>query len=189
MQQPLRSRQRSRVRQEIQAASWRLFVDEGFASVTTKQIAEAAGVSESTYFRYVGSKAELLLHPLEASSAAIISRFAAQPGDADVATALAAAITEVTDESAAGGDLDLWRAALASAPELHSRIVLVPDDDVRELIRLAHSRMGADADSLKPGVDVHAVLAGTAYAYQLWISVDDRDLGALIREATGYLVP
>ncbi|WP_347955828.1 TetR/AcrR family transcriptional regulator [Gordonia aichiensis] len=183
---PLRSRQRSRVRREIQVAAWRLFVDSGFAVVTTKQIAAAAGVSESTYFRHVSSKDDLLLRPLEASSAAIVARFAARPADADVTAALTDAIVEQTD-GAASGELGLWRAALASAPELHGRIVLIPDDDVGELIRLARERMGVDPESLAPGVAVHAVLGAVAYAYRLWIDGTDRELSELIRTATECL--
>ena len=125
------------------------------------------------------------------SSAAIVAEFAAQPAGDDTITALTTAIITVSDATAgdavAAAQLDLWRAALASAPELHARIVLIPDDDVRELIRLATQRGGFDDDSLVPGVRVHAVLAAASYAYRLWITDDGRDLPTLIREAAAAL--
>lgn len=187
MSHPLRSRQRARVRQDIQSAAWRLFSESGFGSVTTKQIADAAGVSESTYFRHVTSKDDLLLYPLEASSAAIVAAFAAQPADADVTRALADAIVERT-EASSDMELTLWRTALASAPELLDRITLIRHDDARELIVLAAERLGTPADLLEPGVRVHTVLAAAAYAYRLWFDGDSRDLKDLIREATNLIV-
>ena len=69
----LRARNRTRVRHEIQDAAWRLFTEHGFAAVTTQEIASAAGVSTSTYFRHVAGKEDLLLQPMLASSADILA--------------------------------------------------------------------------------------------------------------------
>ncbi|GAC80613.1 putative TetR family transcriptional regulator [Gordonia malaquae NBRC 108250] len=187
MSRPLRSRQRTRVRQDIQSAAWRLFGEAGYSSVTTKQIADAAGVSESTYFRHVASKDDLLLYPLEASSAAIVSTFAAQPTDVGVLRALADAIVERT-EASSDAELELWRTALAGAPELRDRVTLIRDDDGRELVQLAAERMGVSGDSLEAGVRVHAVLAAAAYAYRRWFDGDSRELKTLIRDATDIVV-
>ncbi|MGB3302688.1 TetR/AcrR family transcriptional regulator [Gordonia sp. (in: high G+C Gram-positive bacteria)] len=187
MSHPLRSRQRARVRQDIQSAAWRLFSELGFGSVTTKQIAEAAGVSESTYFRHVNSKDDLLLYPLEASSAAIVTAFAAQPTGISATRALADAIVERT-EASPDVELELWRTALASAPDLVDRITLIRHEDARELVLLAADRMGSSPDSLEPGVRVHSVLSAAAYAYRRWFDGDARELKTLIRAATDLVV-
>lgn len=188
MSRPLRSRQRTRVRQDIQSAAWRLFGEHGYGSVTTRQIAEAAGVSESTYFRHVASKDDLLLYPLEASSAAIVTAFDAQPRQTPVARALADAIVERTEVSS-DVELALWRTALAGAPELRDRITLIRDDDARDLVQLAAERMGVSGDSLEAGVRVHAVLSAAAYAHRRWFDGDPRELKTLIREATDIVSP
>lgn len=54
--QPLRSRQRMLTERTIREAALRLFVRQGSAATTVEQIAEAAGVSERTFFRYFRTK-------------------------------------------------------------------------------------------------------------------------------------
>lgn len=157
----LRARNRTRVRHEIQDAAWRLFAEHGFAAVTTQQIATAAGVSTSTYFRHVASKEDLLLQPLLASSADILAAYAARPADEPVARGLAAAIRGRTAEAADTG-LRRWRTAMLTAPELGSRVTLIADADRAELVRLAAERGGS-------GLVVHLVLAAAEYAYSRWI--------------------
>lgn len=60
---PLTLREQGRLskRNRIRAAGEALFKEKGFAEVTTKEIAELAGVGEATFFRYVSSKIDLLL--------------------------------------------------------------------------------------------------------------------------------
>lgn len=58
MTQPpsLRSRQRQRTEQEIRDAALRLFTEQGSAETTVDQIAESAGISTRTFFRYFDTK-------------------------------------------------------------------------------------------------------------------------------------
>jgi AcrR family transcriptional regulator len=57
---PLRSEQAQRTRVAVLDAAGRLFVDQGFAATTMRDVADAAGVSVQTVFAQ-GSKASLLL--------------------------------------------------------------------------------------------------------------------------------
>ena len=74
--QTLRDRHKAATRQELSAAALRLFAERGFARTSVDDIARAAGVSRSTFFRYFRSKeaivsggtdarAELFLRMLE----------------------------------------------------------------------------------------------------------------------------
>lgn len=56
----LRERNRSRTKREIEAAALELFEKAGYAATTVEQIARKAGVSSATFFRYFGSKEEVL---------------------------------------------------------------------------------------------------------------------------------
>jgi AcrR family transcriptional regulator len=56
----LRERNRSRTKRDIEASALTLFEEQGYAATTVEQIARRAGLSQATFFRYFGSKEEVL---------------------------------------------------------------------------------------------------------------------------------
>ena len=77
---PLRERRRKLTAREIQHAALELVRAQGFAPVTTEMIAEAAGVSQRTFFNYYPNKEAALLGPPVQIDAASIAAFAAARG-------------------------------------------------------------------------------------------------------------
>ena len=123
---PLRDRQRTRVRGDIQRAALELFAEHGYDSVTTDDIAAAAGVSPSTYFRHVGSKEELLLTPVRRGGAAIVAHLEARPADEPAGLALTQAILARTNAfTETSESVTHWRTAILGAPHLLDRVSLV----------------------------------------------------------------
>jgi AcrR family transcriptional regulator len=57
----LRERKKIRTRETLRREAYRLFAEHGYADTTVEQIAEAADVSPSTFFRYFTNKATLLV--------------------------------------------------------------------------------------------------------------------------------
>lgn len=168
----LRSRQRMRVRSDIYNAAIALFAERGFHTVTTEEIAAAAGVSPSTYFRHVNAKEDLLLAPLLISGDAITARFSHRPRGEAVPVALAAAIsersTEVNDD-----ELHRWRTAILTAPELMARVSLISVQDREQLTAIAADRMGLDAVAdQRPGLIVHMLLAAAEFGFRRWLGPD-----------------
>jgi AcrR family transcriptional regulator len=86
----LRERKKARTRAELQRHALRLFRDRGYAATTVDDIAAAAEVSRSTFFRYFPTKEDVVLFddvdPLMAEA------FAEQPPGTPLLPALRAAL-------------------------------------------------------------------------------------------------
>lgn len=75
---PLRDRRRAATRQDIAEAALRLFERQGFDSTTVEQIADAAGISLRTFYRYCSSKDETLTFGLISGPAQLASAIRAR---------------------------------------------------------------------------------------------------------------
>ena len=92
----LRDHARGAVRDEVSKHAWLLFAEQGFEATTVDQIAEAAGMSRRTFFRYFAGKDELVLDRLVESGRLIAAALAARPTDEPAWPALRASFTETT---------------------------------------------------------------------------------------------
>src|SRR5918994_3484374 len=89
----LRERKKARTRAQIQRQALRLFGERGYGATTVAQIAEAAEVSESTFFRYFPTKEDVVLW--DEFDPLIFEAFKAQPAEFDPIRALRDAIRAV----------------------------------------------------------------------------------------------
>lgn len=164
----LRDRQRAQVRADIRLAAYRLFAAHGFDSVTTEQIAAAAGVSPSTLFRHIAGKEELLLHQVQRGWEAIASLLEQRPATEPPDVALARAI-ETRTAAFQDSETEQWRIAILAAPGLLAKITMAPEDKSR-LIKLTAARMRTDAEQdNRPALLVHLAFAAADFAFQQWV--------------------
>ncbi len=89
----LRERKKIKTRQTIRREAFRLINENGYASTTVEQIAEAAEVSPSTFFRYFPSKESLVL--ADDLDPLILAAFKAQPPELSPAQAFRRAYADV----------------------------------------------------------------------------------------------
>ncbi|WP_405493647.1 TetR/AcrR family transcriptional regulator [Nocardia sp. NBC_00511] len=165
----LRERQRRQVRDEIQRAAYALFAEHGFDAVTTEQIAAAAGVSASTYFRHVRSKEDLLLEPVREGGQGIVALLEARPAAEAADIALAQAIL-TRSTARAVTELEQWRSAFATAPHLLDRVALIEPEHRERLVELVAQRMSRDPErDSTPGLLVHLMLAAAEFGYLRWL--------------------
>lgn len=175
MAESLRDRQKAQIRGDIQRAAVRLFAERGFDAVTTEEIAAAAGIGHSTYFRYVTSKEDLLLGTLRRAGAAIVDNLQARPPSESAEEALCQASLRwsrafIAEEEA----LDNWRAAVRAAPHVLDRAAMIGPFERAQLTKLLGDRMGARPDEdLRPGLLVHTMLAAAEFALLRWLENDD----------------
>ena len=108
----LRERKKARTRAEIQRQALKLFRGRGYEATTVAQIAEAAEVSESTFFRYFPTKEDVVfwdeLDPL------VFEAFGEQPPELGQIRALRVSIRDV-----------LARASTAEKADLRERLELL----------------------------------------------------------------
>lgn len=82
----LRERKKARTKAAIQAHALRLFSDQGYDTTTVQQIINEADVSESTFFRYFPTKADVVLS--DDFDPLIVEAFLAQPPELNSIQAL-----------------------------------------------------------------------------------------------------
>src|SRR5918995_4261640 len=95
----LRERKKAKTRAEIQRQALRLFRERGYEATTVVRIAEAAEVSESTFFRYFPTKEDVVLW--DEFDPLILEAFKAQPTKSDPIRALRDAISTVLARTSA----------------------------------------------------------------------------------------
>ena len=125
-QQPpvgLRERKKAKTRAAIQAHALRLFEQQGYDATTVDQIAEAAEVSQSTFFRYFPTKEDVVLH--DRFDPLLLAAFRAQPPEARPIAALRETMREVFG-SLPPEELERERhrgELIVSVPELRARVL------------------------------------------------------------------
>src|SRR5687767_5480397 len=77
----LRERQKEATRQELRQAALELFEARGFAQTSVDDIAHAAGVSRSTFFRYYPSKEAVITGDADESSDLFLQLLRNRPPD------------------------------------------------------------------------------------------------------------
>src|SRR5579863_10577394 len=100
----LRERKKARTRASLREHALRLFREQGYQATTVEQIAAAAEVSPSTFFRYYPTKEDVVLQ--DDMDTRMIEALERQPAGLGPVTAVRAATREVF-ASYSAADLDL----------------------------------------------------------------------------------
>ncbi len=114
------------VRERLVLAAVDLFTEQGYDATTVTQIAEKAGVTKSTLFRYFPDKREILVAGQETLSRLLTDGIADAPADASPLEAVAAGLERVSSEM---GPMNRelgprMKAAVAANAELQERDAL-----------------------------------------------------------------
>jgi len=90
--QGLRERKKAKTRSAIQTLALRLFREQGYDATTVQQIIEEADVSESTFFRYFPTKADVVL--FDDFDPVIVEAFRRQPKELSAISAFRRAFSD-----------------------------------------------------------------------------------------------
>ncbi|WP_433523005.1 MULTISPECIES: TetR family transcriptional regulator [Nocardia] len=159
--QSLRERKKERTRRTIREEAFRLFREQGYTETTIEQIAAAAEVSPSTFFRYFPTKEQLVL--ADDLDPLMIDAIRAQPHDIPPMTAFRNAVAGVfANLPAAELAFEQERQALLyHVPELRAAIGLELQRGIDLMAGLLADQMGRDADDFEIRVTAGAI-AGVA---------------------------
>ncbi|MFB7721677.1 TetR family transcriptional regulator [Nocardia sp. NPDC056100] len=138
----LRERKKERTRRTIRSEAFRLFREQGYTETTIEQIAEAADVSPSTFFRYFPSKEQLVL--ADDLDPVMIEAIDRQPKDKPIL----AAIRDATIEAFGAMDPEIFefeknRVALVySVPELRGAVAREFERNITLMSGIVARRLG-----------------------------------------------
>jgi len=153
----LRERKKARTRASIREHALRLFREQGYDKTTVEEIAAAAEVSPSTFFRYFPTKEDVVLR--DDLDERILDAFERQPASLTPVAAVRAAIREAIETFTPAEWEEMREAAVLNltVPDIRARIM---DELARTIDRMAEvlaRRTGRSPDDLAVRTYVGAV--------------------------------
>lgn len=186
-----RERKKRQTRDDLFVHASRLFASQGFDETTTEAIADAADVSQRTFFRHFPSKEAVLYGDMENLRLNVRAALDERPLDEPLLVALRHAIMSLADDWEQEHAHRLLQARLAASyPSVsaYSRAVVQAEWE-KELIESIAARLGLD-----PVMDPHPeIIAGAAMSalrvsIRRWTISEGRDhLPGLVDEALDAL--
>jgi AcrR family transcriptional regulator len=184
----LKARKQQLVRDAIWDAAIDLFIAKGFDAVTVDEIAQAAGVSRRSFFRYFSSKSDLMAQGVLLYGAMLRAAIEACPRSSSLREVVERATLEVAQQTAAQPRTrPIFRIAEASAAAREALISALPaiEDHVAAAFE-ARLRKGSK-DPFKPRLLSALTLAILNVAVGSWCRNDREDISIIIKRAFSAL--
>jgi mycofactocin system transcriptional regulator len=169
-------------REELERVAMRLFSERGFDETTVDDIAVAAGIGRRTFFRYFGSKNDVVWGRF-AEGLADFRASLTTSTDTPLGDALREAI--VAFNALPPDEVSVHRQRMTliltvSSLQAHSTLMYAEWRAVVADFVAAH--IGADASDLLPQLAGHLMLGAAVAAYEQWLADERADLAPLLDE-------
>jgi AcrR family transcriptional regulator len=180
----LQERKQELVRTELASAAWDLFGKKGYESTTVAEIAQAAGVSRRTFFRYYASKEEVVTDTSDELAEAMLAAMAERPRDEPPLIAIERALVPVLEPrlvltERARTIIRLLRESRTLRRAMMERHALMEE---RLAAQLA-DRLGADTrQDSTPALLAFVARAMMDTAFNVWYDQGRKDVAALVTE-------
>lgn len=179
------SRWKPNARDRLEQAALDLYRERGFEQTTVAEIAERAGLTERTFFRYFADKREVLFGG-QTLQELYVSTIANAPASATPIDMIVAALEVVAPLFRERYELARQRqSVIAANPELQER-ELLKREFLASAMADALRRRGVTDPAASLAAEIGVISFSTAFAR--WVSEsDEQDLSQLIRESLDQL--
>jgi AcrR family transcriptional regulator len=170
----LRERKKARTRAAIREHALRLFREQGYAATTVDQIAEAADISPSTFFRYYPTKEDVVLQ--DEIDVLALAAFEAQSPDLSPVAAFRAAAREAFTALDADDLAKLRETAelTLTVPELRARAMDEYTRTIEVIAEAAAKRSGRDPNDFAVRILAGAIVGVIMAATMPWTDLASR---------------
>nr|WP_169834521.1 TetR family transcriptional regulator [Paenibacillus donghaensis] len=145
----LRERKKAKTMASVQMHALRLFREQGYSATTVEQIAEAAEISPSTFFRYFSTKEDVMIN--DNYDPLLIAAFEDQPAGLSPIQAVRAAINAGISEMSTD-ELDVMRQRdelIGRVPELRAANLKNMIQTIELMAGMLAKRTGRSSDDLE----------------------------------------
>jgi mycofactocin system transcriptional regulator len=168
----------------IEKVALELFQKRGFEETPVEDIAAAAGISRRTFFRYFGSKNDVLFGAFDALLDDLEQGLASAPDDRPMFDVIADAVMRFNRVHSDGAAAHRERMELIlHTPALRANAALRFEEWAAVLARYAARRMALSPEDLAPQLAGQVSLAAASAAYEQWLRDESSDLDELIHRA------
>ena len=179
----LRERKKAKTMASVQMHALRLFCEIGYNATTVEQIAEAAEISPSTFFRYFSTKEDVVI--TDNYDPLLIAAFEEQPPDLSPLQAVRnAIISGMTDMSS--DELETMRERnqlIMSVPELRAATLNNLTQTMQLFAKMVAERVGRKEDDLAVRTFAGAIVGVNISVMLYYAENPDADFAKLMDEA------
>jgi AcrR family transcriptional regulator len=177
----LKQRKQQVVRDALSAAAEQLFLARGFDETTVEQIAQAAGVSRRTFFRYYESKEAVMVERSEGLAELLLDELAARPAHEPPLLAIRNALVPAVQAGLAERDLIRFTIRLLRETSALRRAMMEHRNRLEERIAaLMAGRLGLPLDDDTPMLLAFITRALHDTAFNAWYDHETDDIAGLV---------
>jgi AcrR family transcriptional regulator len=184
----LKVRKQQVVRAALSAAAEELFLSRGYEKTTVEQIAQAAGVSRRTFFRYYETKEDVMVERSEGFGELLLSELAKRPRAEPPLVAIRNALVPAVEAALAERDLVRYSIRLLRETSVLRRAIMERRNRLEERIAaLMARRLGAARDDNTPMLLAFVTRALHDTAFNAWYDHETDDIAGLVDDLVDRL--
>jgi AcrR family transcriptional regulator len=183
----VRARRRSAVRARLTECALKLFLERGYDATTVDDIVAAGKVSRSSFFRYFGTKDDVVLTLLDEMGDDYVRRYRVMLAEDEPSYALPRAVMASIRKAAEEPGLYELMRLTVTTPSLRSRLQVKIEDRRLELQQITADHLASDPADPFPATFTHLVVGASSAAFTVWLQNEGKlDLVELLDQCLAF---